>query len=79
MANPWLEVDPVREDGFRKEPTVETRDAAGVERLAGYDHLLMQWHWVDADGAIEYPPNYPEWRPTHWRMANLPDYWPCAG
>lgn len=27
-------------------------------------------------GDIVYPEGWPNWEPTHWREADLPDYWP---
>lgn len=71
MENPWLPVDPHNETGYRRriDSVLETKDADGVIRLAEYDKLLMQWHWIDGEGMIEYPPNYPNWVPTHWREA----------
>lgn len=76
MKKAWIPVDPIVEGDFRKAGVVETLAADGTVRLGVYDHLLMHWTWCDERGDIEYPPSFPDWVPTHWREANLPDYWP---
>ena len=76
MEKPWNPIGPDNEPGYRKAGVIETLDADGTVRLGAYDHLLLHWTWCDDKGDIVYPEGWPNWEPTHWREADLPDYWP---
>jgi hypothetical protein len=76
MEKPWNPIGADYEPGYRKAGVIETLDADGTVRLGAYDHLLLHWTWCDDKGDIVYPDSFPNWQPTHWREADLPDYWP---